>query len=97
MATKAENKERLEKDLIEFTRRRYKLLTELALLPRNAPQSTAFTNLENWLGQCAAELSARLDDVDAALTDADADNITLNTAGLEASDPNLTIRDFVKL
>lgn len=97
MATKPENKERLERSLMLFVRKRYKLLTELALMPRNGPQNTAFNSLESWLGQCATELAARIDDVDAAPDDPTADAVVINFAPLEASDPGLTIRDFVKL
>lgn len=97
MATRAENRLRIEKDAVRLIRFRYPNLGELALLPRNGNQVTSFQALEAWLGQVASELATQLDAIDATVDPDTGDGINIDTATLEAADPLLTWQDFVRL
>ena len=97
MATRDENKKRLERATITLMRLAYPNLSELALLPRNGPQVIAFNDLEAWFGLCANDLAVKLDAVDATVDPDTGDAIEIDTAGLTAANPLLTWQDFVRL
>lgn len=97
MATREENKVRLQRDAVRIIRFRYPLLTELSLMPRNGPQATAFNALETWIGLVMAELAAQADAVDATVDPDTGDGIVLDEATLVAADPQLVLVDFVRL
>ena len=97
MATKAENKVRLEREALDFLRRRYPFAAELSLMPKSGSQVPNFNAFESWVGDVMAELAGAQQAVDDAVLPDTGDLVALDLAGLVASDPNLVLRDFVRL
>ena len=95
--TQAERNQELEQDTLEYLRRTYPFANEITLLPKNGSQVPVFRDFEDWVGLVMAELATRQDEVDAAPDQATWDAVEIDFAALDAADPGLVLRDFVRL
>ncbi|MCH9730990.1 MAG: hypothetical protein K0U84_15150 [Actinomycetia bacterium] len=98
MGTKADRRRKLEKQTVMFLRRRYKLFPEVSsLTATNAAQTAALDAWNAWVASVWAELTLRLDEVDAAADEATWDAVRIDRETLRTADPNLKIRQFLRL
>lgn len=96
-ATKAERRDELTRETVDWLRRRYPLAAELQLIPPAGGQVASFQAFRNWVGDVFTALATALVAVDAAADQTAWDAITVDFAALAALDPFLALEDFVRL
>lgn len=98
--TKGDKRRQLERQALEFLRRRYPDLDVLmSLAATNPTQQTALDNWRAWMATIWAELDARIGDVNAA-PDVPASgwrSVQLDREALRLADPALRLRQWVRL